>query len=249
MYFDSEVQPGDILAVGDLHARYDLLQAFIERVRGSQAIIIFLGDLIDRGGDDLQVLNEVCRMIGSPEDYGLSNVFCLMGNHEAMFIDALTGPSSSLNLWLQNGGNFEQYDEMRDHLEWLTELPVYMTIGGTMFIHAGIIPSKDPFDSINKGQTDRILWMRSPFLECGPEFEKWNPSLNKIVFGHTPSEDAKPYTIPGGGICIDTGAFYSNVLTAYNDTQNTFYQFTLDEPVSVLPGPVRHSKSEQPERP
>jgi serine/threonine protein phosphatase 1 len=150
---------------------------------------------------------------------------------------------------LQNGANFEQYGEMQEHLEWIADLPVYMTIGGTMFIHAGIIPSKDPFDSINKGQTDRILWMRSPFLECGPEFEKWNPSLNKIVFGHTPRENAKPYTIPGGGICIDTGAFYSNVLTAYNDTQNTFYQFTLDETVSLLPGPVQHSKSKQSERP
>jgi serine/threonine protein phosphatase 1 len=243
------IKPGDILAVGDLHARYDLLEKFIDRVRGTLAIVIFLGDIIDRGGEDLAVVQKIRHMTEDPDAYGLSNVFCLMGNHEGMFVDAVTGSSSELILWLNNGGNFEQYGEMQEHLEWVADLPVYMTIGGTMFIHAGIIPSKDPFDSINKGQTDRILWMRSPFLERGPEFEKWNPSLNKIVFGHTPSEDAKPYTIPGGGICIDTGAFYSNVLTAYNDTQNTFYQFTLDEPVSVLPGPVQHNKPKQSERP
>jgi serine/threonine protein phosphatase 1 len=169
-------------------------------------------------------------MIGSPEDYGLSNVFCLLGNHEAMFIDALTGPSSSLNLWLQNGGNFEQYDEMRDHLEWLAELPVYLTIGDTLFIHAGIYPGKDPFETINAGKTDNILWMREPFLSMGPKFEDWNPNLKKVVFGHTPKMgvgEGKPYIIPQG-ICIDTGAYWTGVLTAYNVTQDVFYQFTTD---------------------
>jgi serine/threonine protein phosphatase 1 len=248
MRLNSEIQPGDVIAVGDIHARYDLLEKFIERVKGSLAVVIFLGDILDRGGEDLAVVNKIRHMTENPDDYGLSNVFCLMGNHEKMFVDAVQGSGTEFILWTQNGGNFEQFGELQEHVNWFDELPIYMTVGETMFIHAGIIPSKDPFDSINKGQTDRILWMRSPFLECGPEFDKWNPSLNKIVFGHTPSEDAKPYTIPGGGICIDTGAFYSNVLTAYNDTQNTFYQFTLDEPVSVLPGPVQHSKPKQPER-
>ncbi len=228
------IQPGDILAVGDLHARYDLLEAFIKRVRDSQAIVIFLGDIIDRGGDDLKVLNEICHMIGSPEDYGLSNVFCLLGNHEAMFIDALTGPSSSLNLWLQNGGNFEQYDEMRDHLEWLTELPVYMTIGDTLFIHAGIYPGKDPFETINSGKADNILWMREPFLSMGPKFEDWNSDLKRVVFGHTPKfgvGEGKPYTIPQG-ICIDTGAYWTGILTAYNVTQEVFMEFTC-QPAEV----------------
>jgi serine/threonine protein phosphatase 1 len=227
--YSQTINPGDILAVGDLHARYDLLQEFIERVRDSQAIVIFLGDIIDRGGDDLQVLNEICHMIGSPDDYGLSNVFCLLGNHEAMFIDALTGPSSSLGLWLQNGGNFEQYDEMRDHLEWLTELPVYMTIGETLFIHAGIYPGKDPFETIDAGKTDNLLWMREPFLSMGPQFEKWNPDLSLAVFGHTPKQgvgEGKPYAIPQG-ICIDTGAFFTGVLTAYNVTQGLFHEITV----------------------
>jgi serine/threonine protein phosphatase 1 len=229
MFFDSEVQPGDILAVGDLHARYDLLEALIERIRDSQAIVIFLGDIIDRGGDDLQVLNEICRMIGSPEDYGLSNVFCLMGNHEAMFVDAVQGSGADFVLWLQNGGNFEQYDEMRDHLEWLTELPVYMTIGDTLFIHAGIYPGKDPYETIDAGKTDNILWMREPFLSMGPKFEDWNPDLKKVVFGHTPKQgigEGKPYTIPQG-ICIDTGAYFTGVLTAYNVTQDLFHEITV----------------------
>lgn len=225
----SEIQPGDVIAVGDIHARYDLFEKFLDRVRGTEACVILLGDIIDRGGQDLQVLEKVSSLLVEPESEGLSNFFCLMGNHEAMFVDAVTGPMMSTILWQQNGGNFEQYGEMQDHLEWLSELPVYMTVGETMYIHAGFYPGKNPFDTINAGKTDNILWMREPFLSQGPEFEKWNPDLNKVVFGHTPNEDGEPYEIPGGGICIDTGAFFTNVLTAYNDTQDTFYQFTLTE--------------------
>ena len=230
MFFDSEFQPGDILAVGDIHARYDLLSAFIERVRGSQAIVIFLGDIIDRGGDDLKVLEEIRHMTEDPDAYGLSNVFCLMGNHEGMFVDAVQGLGSEFNLWLQNGGNFEQYGDMQEHLQWIADLPVYITIGDTLFIHAGNYPGKDPFDTINSGKTDNILWMREPFLEEGPQFEKWNPNLKKVVFGHTPKMGegmGQPYTIPDG-ICIDTGAYFTGVLTSYNATQEVFYQFTTE---------------------
>jgi serine/threonine protein phosphatase 1 len=223
------IKPGDILAVGDLHARYDLLEKFIDRVRGTLAIVIFLGDIIDRGGEDVAVVNKIRHMTENPDDYGLSNVFCLMGNHEGMFVDAFQGSGADFTLWLQNGGNFEQYAELGEHLDWFADLPVYITIGDTLFIHAGIYPGKDPFDTINAGKTDNILWMREPFLSMGPRFEEWNSELKKVVFGHTPKigvGEGKPYTIPDG-ICVDTGAYFTGVLTAYNVTQDTFHEFTV----------------------
>jgi serine/threonine protein phosphatase 1 len=226
-HYNDLIEPGDIIAVGDIHARYDLFEKLIEHVRGTEAIVILLGDIIDRGGDDVRVLNKVRELLEAPEKEGLSNLFCLMGNHEAMMIDAITGPFSSLNLWLENGGNFEQYPEMHEHLEWIAELPVYITVGETMFIHAGCWPGKDPYDSVNNGQTDSVLWMREPFLTYGPEFEKWNPELKQVVFGHTP-RGPLPYRIPQG-ICIDTGAYHTGVLTSYNVTRNTFTQYELDD--------------------
>jgi serine/threonine protein phosphatase 1 len=223
--FEPTIEPGDVIAVGDLHARYDLLEQFLNHVRGSEAIVIFLGDIIDRGGQDLAVLDKMKTLLVDPESEGLTNVFCLMGNHEAMFVDAITGSGAEYLLWLQNGANFEQYGEMQEHLEWVADLPVYMTIGETMFIHAGFYPGKNPFDTINSGKTDNILWMREPFLTYGPEFEKWNPDLKQVVFGHTPSGPL-PYAIPNG-ICIDTGAYFTNILTSYNVTRNTFTQYNL----------------------
>jgi len=225
--FNDAINPEDIIAVGDIHARYDLLELLLDRLRGTQTTVIFLGDMIDRGGQDAEVLNKVRQLTEDPESEGLANVFALMGNHEAMLIDAATGPTTSVYLWMQNGGNFDQYDQLLEHIEWLEELPIYLTIGDTLFIHAGIVPGRDPYELVDKGKVDTLLWMREPFLTYGPEFEKWNPNLKKVVFGHTPRGDAKPYTIPGGGVCIDTGAFYSGVLTAYNVTQDVFFQFTL----------------------
>ena len=226
-----DISPGDVIAVGDIHGRYDLLEQFLEDVQGSLACVILLGDIIDRGGDDTKVLNVVSSLLREPDLIGLSNFFCLMGNHEAMFVDAVTGTGDQWSLWLHNGGNFEQYGEMQEHLEWLAELPVYMTVGDTLFTHAGIVPGRDPYELVDKGKVDTLLWMREPFLSRGPEFEKWNPELKQVVFGHTPKfgeGEGLPYTIPDG-ICIDTGAFFTNCLTAYNVTKQTFYQFTVDD--------------------
>ena len=226
-----DISPGDVIAVGDIHGRYDLLEQFLEDVQGSLACVILLGDIIDRGGDDTKVLNVVSSLLREPDLIGLSNFFCLMGNHEAMFVDAVTGTGDQLSLWLHNGGNFEQYGEMQEHLEWLAELPVYMTVGDTLFTHAGIVPGRDPYELVDKGKVDTLLWMREPFLSRGPEFEKWNPELKQVVFGHTPKfgeGEGLPYTIPDG-ICIDTGAFFTNCLTAYNVTKQAFYQFTVDD--------------------
>ena len=217
-----------MIAVGDIHGRYDLFELFLEKVRGTAACVILLGDIIDRGGEDVAVLNKVKALLDEPELEGLSNFFCLMGNHEGMFVDACVGPSQDLFLWLQNGGNFEQYDEMQEHLEWIAELPVYMTVGDTLFIHAGIVPGRNPFDLVENDKVDTLLWMREPFLSRGPEFEKWNPDLKQVVFGHTPKfeeGEGLPYTIPDG-ICLDSGAYWTGVLTAYNVTQSEFYQFT-----------------------
>lgn len=228
MYLDSEIQPGDVIAVGDIHARYDLLEKFIDRVRGSLAVVVFLGDIIDRGGEDIAVVNKIRHMTENADDYGLSNVFCLMGNHEKMFVDAVEGSGAEFLLWTQNGGNFDQYGELQEQVEWFNDLPIYITIGETLFIHAGIVPGRDPYELVDKGQVDKLVWMREPFLSIGPQFEKWNPELKQVVFGHTPKFDigeGEPYTIPDG-ICIDSGAYFTGVLTGYNVTQETFLKIT-----------------------
>jgi len=142
--YDNVISPGDVIAVGDIHGRMDLFERFLCHVRDSEAIVILLGDLIDRGPDDVKVLERVRSLLDDPSSIGLAGFYALMGNHEAMFIDALEGNSQELLLWLNNGGNFEAMPDLLTHAGWVRELPLYMTIGGTLFVHAGVHPGQDP---------------------------------------------------------------------------------------------------------
>ena len=221
-HFCDIIDPGDVIAVGDIHATAEPYLKFLDWVRDSGAHVILLGDLIDRGGDDLIVLELTRSLLEDPSRNGLESFTVIRGNHEQMFLNALEEPGAALD-WIRNGGNIEELEGLKKHAEWIRELPYYVTIGDTLFAHAGCPPGKDPQTMMGTNYLrEQFLWMRHPFLELGPQFEKWNPSLKKVVFGHTP-KSAYPYKIPGG-ICIDTGAYTTGFLTAYNATKSTFFQ-------------------------
>ena len=231
--YNDTINPGDVIAVGDIHGRFDLLEKFLATVKDSGATVIFLGDLIDRAiepGDDLNVLKTVSTLTQDPESWGLQSVYALRGNHEQMFLNTVKvggWRGSNLSLWLQNGGNSDSMSSMREYVSWLLELPLYMTVGDTMFAHAGVYPGENPAVSIAEGRSEELIWMRQPFLSEGPEFENWTDKLNTIVFGHSPLKAPNPYGIPQG-ICIDSGAYFTGILTSYNATQKTLRQYHDD---------------------
>lgn len=221
---NKSAQPGDVIAVGDIHGRYDLLSLFLDDVKDSQATVILLGDLIDRGPEDMAVLNRTKDLLQDPEFWGLQSFYALRGNHEKMFLDAVDG--YGIGLWYDNGGNIKEIDNLAYHKDWIRQLPIYMTVGETMFIHAGIYPGHNPAEAIANGKTDNLTWMREPFLSSGPRFYAWSDNLKQIVFGHTPLQAPMPYHIPQG-VCIDTGAHFTGVLTSYNVTRKTFSQYSV----------------------
>jgi serine/threonine protein phosphatase 1 len=223
--FSSTIKPGDVIAVGDIHGRFDLYELFLDHVRYSGATVILLGDLIDRGPEDMAVLNRTRDLLFDPESWGLQSFYALRGNHEKMFMDAVEG--YGIGLWYDNGGNIGEIDNLAYHKDWIGQLPIYMTVGETMFVHAGIYPGHNPAKAIADGKTDNLVWMREPFLTCGPRFYAWSDNLKQIVFGHTPREAHMPYRIPHG-VCIDTGAYFTGVLTSYNVTRDTFFSYELD---------------------
>lgn len=218
--------PGDVIALGDIHGMARLYHQFLEWVKDSQAQVVLLGDLIDRGEDDLTVLNRTRDIMQDPEGWGLQSFTVLRGNHEQMFLNAAGG--YGWNDWVRNGGDWENFEQLKTHVDWVSQLPYFMITGDTMFAHAGCYPGKDPQEFMTTHYLrEQFVWMREPFLTRGPGFEQWNPNLKKIVFGHTP-QSALPYRVPNG-ICIDTGAFHTGVLTAYNATQDTINQFDLED--------------------
>ena len=83
---------GRAYAIGDVHGRLDLLDRLLAKVeadgdaRGDQdTLLIFVGDLIDRGPSSAQVVERV-RTYRRP---GVKTVF-LLGNHEEVLLRILS---------------------------------------------------------------------------------------------------------------------------------------------------------------
>jgi hypothetical protein len=88
-----------VAAIPDLHASMVSLEDGLSKVDGSVDEKVFLGDILDRGDDNLAVAERVMRY--KRENPG---VHVLMGNHDMMFILAMMGDEESFFRWLENGG-------------------------------------------------------------------------------------------------------------------------------------------------
>ncbi len=228
--YSDNINPGDVICCGDIHGRLDLLDAFLDSVMGTQATVILLGDLIDRGPEDLGVLWRVEKLLKEPEAWGLEAAYALRGNHEQMYLDACEG--YDMGTWASNGGKYWQIDQLSQHSGWIRNLPIYMVVGDTLFTHAGTWPGVDPAESIASGRVDGLVWLREPFMTVGPQLKKWTNKIKRVVHGHTPFFEKHlrgqvNVSCKGDRIGIDTGAFFTGVLTSYNSTQNTFTQHTV----------------------
>ena len=208
-----------VYAIGDVHGCDDRLAALHRAVAADlaarpvpHALLVHLGDYIDRGPDSAAVL----ARIASPPLPGLPTIN-LMGNHEFMMLSALAGVDKEAPThWLMNGGA----DSLlswgisrtvpptewatripRPHLLFLRDLGISHAVGPYLFVHAGVRPGV-PLQE----QTERdLLWIRDDFLSSTRSIEK------VVVHGHTP--EVAPY-IGRNRIGIDTGAYATARLTA-----------------------------------
>lgn len=217
-----------IYAIGDVHGRHDLLLKLFSRIHEDAVSrtdertvrVILLGDYVDRGDDSAQVL-EALRKIDSDEP---SNLMCLMGNHEAALLSFVKDPVKG-RAWLEYGaaqtlasygvtfpGGTDDPDALtntRDalvealgpHLQFMQSMPTFYRSGAVLFVHAGV----NPEDAESLRDTQAMLWGHPGFLTPAPV-----PGL-RVVHGHY--DDIEPQVFPGR-VCIDTGAYYSGVLTA-----------------------------------
>lgn len=104
-----------IIAIGDIHGRFDLLEALRGHVEGYLKVktpwgldagweVIQLGDKNDRGKDSYLVAEH----FRSLKLLFPSQVHCLLGNHEEMLIDACKNPGHDRLLWWNGGHRTER---------------------------------------------------------------------------------------------------------------------------------------------
>jgi serine/threonine protein phosphatase 1 len=215
-----------VYAIGDIHGRLDLLDDALARIeadnesRGpARNILVFLGDLIDRGPSSAQVI-ERARTYQRP---GLQKVF-ISGNHEEVLIRLLRGESQFVQDWLRFGGAecarsygisstaLKRTDPDRavevlrakipkEDQEFLASFVDTFRIGSYLFVHAGVRPGVP----LPEQKQSDLRWIRQPFLNSDDDHGFI------VVHGHT---IANQVDVRGNRIGLDTGAYRTGVLTA-----------------------------------
>ena len=212
--------------VGDLHGRLDLLDQLIDKIHDDirrrparKVLLVFVGDLIDRGPNSAEVVERL-RTYRHPK---VQTVF-LLGNHEEVLLRILAGETDLITKWRWFGGTeclksygvdagelagLEDQDALalirkaipKKHVEFLESFEDSCRFGDYLIVHAGIRPGVE-FDQ--QRQSD-LRWIREPFL-----FDETDHGF-VVVHGHTirPEVEVRPNRIG-----IDTGAYRSGVLTA-----------------------------------
>ena len=174
-----------IYAVSDLHGCYDRYRQLLDKLDlEEQDTLYVLGDALDRGPEGFQILSD---MASRPQVVGL------LGNHEAMALDALPGllrglehgrasmsrtDRSNASLWFSNGGE----SSLRDFLRLDKGQRQEVKAGGRDFllVHGGLehfSPSR-PLEDYSR---DEIVW-------CRPEPETVYFPDRCVVLGHTPTQ-------------------------------------------------------------
>lgn len=215
-----------VYAIGDVHGCADLLDQLLGRIaeddaaRGpARTILVFLGDLVDRGPASAAVIERL-RLLAEER----ADTHFLLGNHEEVFLEALKGEPKALRMFCRIGGretimsygvDAADYDRMdyeelhaamqvrvpAEHRAFLDRFEDMVIVGDYVFVHAGIRPGTDLADQ----RTSDLRWIRNPFLSHDRPLEKI------VVHGHTISEelDVQPHRIG-----VDTGAYETGRLTA-----------------------------------
>lgn len=218
--------PAVTYAVGDVHGCLSLYRRLEDklvedatRVIGSK-LIVLLGDIIDRGPESAGMVDHLLK----PSPAGFERL-CLLGNHEEMMLYYFDEPAAH-QAWLSYGGceTLKSYGIQPDpshsweiparrmqllmqshipeqHLRFLKSLPLYLSLPEYYLVHGGIDPRK-PLE--NQSRQD-LLWIRLEERLESVAVEK------TVVHGHTPVSVAKQI---GWRIPVDTGAFFSGVLSA-----------------------------------
>src|SRR5690348_2224701 len=213
-------------AVGDVHGRLDLLDQLLDKIHDDisrrparKVLLVFVGDLIDRGPNSAQVVERL-RTYRRP---AVETVF-LLGNHEEVLLRILAGEADLITKWRSFGGKecLESYgvdtaklagltDEEAlaivrkaipaEHVEFLQSFDDSCRFGDYLFVHAGIRPGIE----IDQQRQSDLRWIREPCL-----FDETDHGF-VVVHGHTIRSEVE---MRPNRIGIDTGAYKSGVLTA-----------------------------------
>jgi len=219
-----------VVAVGEIHGAFkqfaDTLETagMAKRVTqtgfeltwtGGTAVLVFTGDLTDRGENTKQVYDAVMSLERQADAAG-GHVFAMFGNHEALLLNGTVEKwaktlTSHKQKWYQNtldsftkaGLDFHQAISPEGaYGSWIRRRPLFAVINGYMFIHGGLQAEPQGLTAI--ATRFRIDMEKDDFSagifmdEKGPLWNRdwWNDAalierslqimgIRGVIFGHT----------------------------------------------------------------
>lgn len=203
-------------AISDIHGMSYELKQLLDKVPFTKSdVLVFLGDVIDRGSDPREVVQIILDL--RKDGY---NVVTVMGNHEDIFISHLkrNTPNGGYGQYcyrnIRNGYYIERnggaktllsykYNNhlIQEHLPYFKGLRLYFETKNYIFVHGGLKPTIP----LNKQIKYNMLWIRQEFIRS-----RWNFGKT-VVYGHTPVSFIHKQI--GNKIGIDTGAIYGGDLS------------------------------------
>jgi len=164
---------GECLFIGDIHGDRDSLNAilketnFEEKLKEGQGYLVFLGDYLDRGDQEIEALE---KLLDLKKKYG-ERVILLRGNHETGTMELPEYTPQNRPKGLKEAGVFNVAQD------FFGALPCVLVTGnGICALHGGIpemeqgrTPTLDNLASLKEKEREQILWNdpAHEFVEVG----------------------------------------------------------------------------------
>lgn len=140
-------------AIGDVQGCSATLKRLVKAIGFNPAKdkLRFVGDLVNRGPDNLGVLRFV-KGLGK-------NAETVLGNHDLHLLARASG--ASLAKELDTLDDVLQAKDRSELVEWLASKPLVLSEEGRLFVHAGFPPTWTPSDALRENRRLQLL-LRDP---------------------------------------------------------------------------------------
>ncbi|MDR1965106.1 MAG: polynucleotide kinase-phosphatase [Synergistaceae bacterium] len=236
LWSDKRDEAGPFDIIGDVHGCYDELCELLGRMGysvdrdGCAAVppgkrkAVFLGDLCDRGPENVKTLRLAMNMVEA------KTALCVPGNHEVKLLRKLKGAEVSpthgfdVNVRQMESEPPEFADRVKIFLDGLVSH--YILDGGNLVVaHAGL---KEKLHGRASGKVRSFCLYGETTGETDefglPVRFNWAEEYRgrpKVVYGHTPSMKVQT---ANNTHCIDTGCVFGGKLTALRYPENELVQ-------------------------
>ena len=216
--------------IGDVHGCWDALRRLCNALGYDKdfhhtegRVLVFVGDLINRGPDSARVL----RVVGNLVHRGRARL--TLGNHDDALYRCLCGE----NVDTSKGGLDKTLTQLKARRDWKTfrkailalyaQAALYWVLedGRLIVAHAGI---EEEMVGKTDAETRRFV-LQGDAIGKSPEGKTlrrdWAADYHGaafIVYGHTPQERAE---VRGNTVNVDTGVYRGGLLTAFRWPEQT----------------------------